>query len=176
MLLLHDMTSQDFDTICDSIPSDTKIISKEMKNIHPCCGCFSCWLKTPGICCIKDDYTLMPKYIVENNIFIIISKITYGCYSSYIKNVIERSIGVLLPFMHNVNNETHHPIRYKNKVPKLIFIGYGDNIDNDEKETFKAVCKGNAINFSAQNNYECHITDKINNINAILNSITGGRI
>lgn len=176
MLLLHDMTSEVFDIISKSIPTNTKIISKEMKNIHACIGCFSCWLKTPGICCISDDYTLMPKYIIENDIFIIISQITYGCYSSYIKNVIERSIGVLLPFMHKVNNETHHPARYKKKMPKLIFIGYGKNIPVDEKQTFKDICKGNAINFGAKNNYECYISDSINDINKIINSISGGRI
>lgn len=24
-------------------------------NIDACKGCFTCWKKTPGICCIKDD-------------------------------------------------------------------------------------------------------------------------
>ena len=24
-------------------------------DIHPCLGCFSCWDKTPGSCCMQDD-------------------------------------------------------------------------------------------------------------------------
>ena len=171
MLLLHDLLTKDFNSLSLDLPEDTKIISQEMKNIHPCCGCFNCWLKTPGKCCINDDYTLMPKYIVENNIFLIISEIKYGCYSSYIKNVIERSIGFLLPFMRNCNNETHHTIRYKNNIPKLIFIGYGENIENDEKETFRQIAKGNAINFGSENNYECYIVDNIFDISKTLKNI-----
>jgi hypothetical protein len=38
-----------------------------MKNIQPCCGCFNCWIKTPGKCVIEDDYTIMPKLFIEND-------------------------------------------------------------------------------------------------------------
>lgn len=97
MLLIHDMSSDKFKNLLIKLPDNTKIISKEMKNIHPCIGCFSCWLKTPGKCIINDDYTFIPKYIIDNDVVVIITEIKYGCYSSYIKNVFERSIGVLLP-------------------------------------------------------------------------------
>lgn len=171
MLLLHDLSLENFNSLSLHLPENTKIISKEMKNIHPCCGCFKCWVKTPGKCCINDDYTLMPKYIVESNLFIVISEIKYGCYSSYIKNVIERSIGFLLPFLRNYHNETHHTIRYKNRIPKLIFIGYGENIEDDEKETFRQISLGNAINFGSGNNYECHIADSLSDVSKVLKNI-----
>lgn len=171
MLLLHDLDSNEFNTILDIIPKNTKIISKEMKNIHPCCGCFSCWIKTPGKCIINDDYTLMPKYIVENDVFVVISEIKYGLYSSYVKNVIERSTGFLLPFMHKSNGETHHVIRYKDRIPKLIFIGYGENVSQDEKQTFKEVCKANAINFGAEDKFSCYIVDNFHEIHDTLSLI-----
>jgi multimeric flavodoxin WrbA len=171
MLLIHDLSSEKFKNLSIDLPNNTKVISKEMKDIHPCCGCFNCWLKTPGKCTINDDYTLMPKYIVENDIYIVISEIKYGCYSSYVKNVIERSIGFLLPFMRSYKGETHHTIRYKNRIPKLIFIGYGENIEEDEKETFKEISKANAINFGSENKYECYIADNMIDIPEILKSI-----
>ena len=168
MLLIHDLDSVTFQTISSIFPKNTTIVSKDMKNIHPCCGCFNCWIKTPGKCVINDDYTIMPKLFIENDIVIMITKVKYGCYSCYVKNVIERSIGYLLPFMIKVNNETHHSIRYKNKIPKLIFIGYSDNITSSEKETFFELIKGNAINFGAINNYECHVINNLQEINNIL--------
>ncbi|WP_294405184.1 flavodoxin family protein [uncultured Clostridium sp.] len=146
MLLVHDLNKDLEKEFLPCLNSDTKVFSKEMSNIHPCIGCFNCWIKTPGKCVINDDYTEIPKYIVQNDIYLVISSIRYGCYSPYIKNFIDRSIGFLLPFFRLVNGEIHHAIRY-DKIPKLVYIGYGDHINNEEKETFKNLVQGNAINF-----------------------------
>lgn len=35
---------------------DYRVIHTESMKISPCIGCNACWLKTPGICAIKDDY------------------------------------------------------------------------------------------------------------------------
>lgn len=168
MLLIHDLESETFENISSIFSKDTAIVSKEMKNIHPCCGCFNCWLKTPGKCVINDDYTIMPKLFIENNTVVIITKVQYGCYSSYIKNVIERSIGYLLPFLANVNGETHHTVRYKDKIPKMIFIGYSNDTTPSEKETFFELIKGNAINFGAKDNYECYLVDDLLSLKNLL--------
>ena len=162
--MIHDLEHDKFNSILQYLPQNIKIISKEMDNIYPCIGCFKCWLKTPGKCVIDDDYTYIPKYMKENNLIVFISEIKFGCYTSYIKNVIERSIGFILPFMYKINNETHHPSRYKNNVPKLIFIGYGSNLCDDEKENFREIAKANAINFGSENNYECHIVHEMSDL------------
>ncbi len=85
MLLIHDLSKEDSINISSLLPYNTKILSKEIGNIHPCRGCFNCWTKTPGKCTINDSYTEMPKYILQSNVVIIITKLYYGCYSPYIK-------------------------------------------------------------------------------------------
>lgn len=89
----------------------------------------------------------MPKYILHSNVLIIITKIYYGCYSPYIKNVIDRSIGILLPFFQKINGEIHHIYRY-NQSPKLVVIGYGEDITSNEETTFKALIKANSLNLN----------------------------
>ena len=166
MLLVHDLTKDDENAILPCLKDNTKIFSKEISNIHPCIGCFNCWVKTPGKCIIDDDYTEMPKYILENNHFVIISKIKYGCYSPYIKNVIDRSIGFLLPFFRVVDGNMHHSIRY-DKIPEMTFIAYGDDITYEEKETFKDLTHGNAINFGCDK-FNVFFAENIENLKNIL--------
>ena len=36
--------------------SECKILYAQEMKISPCVGCNACWLKTPGICAVKDDY------------------------------------------------------------------------------------------------------------------------
>ncbi len=100
MLLIHDLTKEDSSDILSLLPSNSKILSKEINNIHPCCGCFKCWTKTPGKCIINDSYTEMPKYILHSDLLIIITKYIMLLLSLY-KNVIDRSIGFYYPFSEN---------------------------------------------------------------------------
>lgn len=38
----------------EQVPT-VETLSVNSLNIKPCLGCFSCWSKTPGTCCIHDD-------------------------------------------------------------------------------------------------------------------------
>ena len=49
--------SVDNDMIRALIPNqEVEIIDTSDMKIAHCMGCNQCWLKTPGICAIKDDY------------------------------------------------------------------------------------------------------------------------
>ncbi|MCK5309215.1 MAG: flavodoxin family protein, partial [Thermoplasmata archaeon] len=91
-------------------------------NIAPCLGCFGCWIKTPGICVINDDGRIIPEKIVQSDLMVFLTSITFGGYSSELKKALDRAIPMLLPFFRKVNGETHHVMRYE-KYPKLLVIG-----------------------------------------------------
>lgn len=38
-----------------SSPTEIETLNISSLNLKPCLGCFSCWSKTPGECCIRDD-------------------------------------------------------------------------------------------------------------------------
>ena len=44
---------------------DAEVINTSSMKIAHCMGCNLCWLKTPGICAIKDDYEGIIKKLVE---------------------------------------------------------------------------------------------------------------
>jgi len=171
MLLIHDLNIQDSKQIIPSLPPYTKIFSKEIDNIKGCLGCFNCWIKTPGKCIIKDSYSEMPKFILENGTCIIVTEIKYGCYTSYVKNVLDRlPSGLLLPFFQTVNGEIHHVPRHKNTALKFIVIGYGQDVTYAEEKTFKDLIKRNMINLSVTD-YESYIIKDISEAKAILENL-----
>ena len=112
-----------------------------------CIGCFGCWLKTPGKCIIKDGFEDMGKRLSQVSEFILISKATFGSYSSAVKNVLDRSISYVLPFFEIRNGEMHHGERYHNALT-ISALFYGPMTEN-EKQTAKNLVKANAVNLNA---------------------------
>ena len=113
-----------------------------------CIGCFGCWLKTHGTCVIKDGFENMGKRLSEVSEFILISKATFGSYSSAVKNVLDRSISYVLPFFEIRNGEMHHGERYFNDL-KIFAVFYG-NMTDVEKKTAENLVKANAVNLNAK--------------------------
>jgi len=114
---------------------------------YTCIGCFSCWIKHPKKCIYKDSYSNMADILKNTDELIIISKSRYGCYSSSIKRVLERSIGYVLPYFTIRNNMIHHLSRYDKKL-KITALFYGD-INELDKENLYNLVKANSINFNA---------------------------
>ncbi len=103
-LLIHDLSPAAW----AGIRSDYTgwAVVKNNREIRPCCGCFSCWNKTPGRCVIRDGYDQMGRLIHSADEVTVISRYTYGGFSGFIKNVFDRSLGYVLPQFEVVDGET----------------------------------------------------------------------
>ena len=112
-----------------------------------CIGCFGCWLKTPGKCIINDGFEDMGQRLSQVNEFILISKATFGSYSSAVKNVLDRSIAYVLPFFEIRNGEMHHGERYHNHLT-ISALFYG-RMTEPEMQTASNLVKANAVNLNA---------------------------
>ena len=121
--------------------------SKGSKN-HYCIGCFGCWLKTPGRCFIRDDFQTMGERLASSDEILIISKATFGGFSSAVKNVMDRSISFVSPFFDIRGGEMHHRERYpKHLTISAVFYGH---MTEEEKETARGFVKANALNLNGQ--------------------------
>lgn len=145
-VLIHDLENTELFNLFPNINNEIKIISQESE-IKKCMGCFNCWVKTPGSCVIKDGYGDNGKLFAQSEELIIISQIYYGGYSPFVKNVLDRSIGYILPFFTIRNNEMHHKSRYKKRF-KLSVIAYGKDATQKEKDTLSKIVIANGINFN----------------------------
>lgn len=68
-------------------------------NIDACKGCFTCWKKTPGICCIKDDVQTVIDKQLEADIILWSFPLYYFNVPGILKNLIDRQLPMSLPFM-----------------------------------------------------------------------------
>ena len=51
------LTNAFLNGMAEAITITKEILPVYKMNIKPCTGCFGCWNKTPGKCCISDDMT-----------------------------------------------------------------------------------------------------------------------
>ena len=74
-------------------------LSVSTLDIKPCLGCFSCWSKTPGKCCIHDDMRAVIEKILWADVIIWSFPLYYFGLPGQLKNLIDRQLPMSLPFM-----------------------------------------------------------------------------
>lgn len=93
--------------------------------IKPCLGCFSCWNKTPGKCCIRDDMQEVIDKLLWADITIWSFPLYYFTVPGSLKNLIDRQLPTVLPFMVDRQDQTgngSHPSRYDMTARKTVVI------------------------------------------------------
>lgn len=135
--VINDQLSQ-FDWTVESLPlCDLKVAD--------CRGCFGCWTRTPGVCVIDDAGRDIAKSVVQCDLLIFLTPVTFGGYSFTLKKALDRMIPNLLPFFKKISGETHHVPRYDRR-PHFIGIGVLSEPDAELESVFSALVERNAIN------------------------------
>jgi hypothetical protein len=127
---------------------DTTPFALATMNIKPCRGCFSCWVKTPGVCIIRDDEEAVLRNLATSELTVWLTPITFGGYSPELKKALDRAIPILLPFFKKVHGEIHHPQRYA-LTRRLLAIGILPGQDDESEWVFRHLVGRNAINLAA---------------------------
>lgn len=128
-----------------SITSETRTVVLNSDEIHPCIGCFGCWIKTPGLCVIKTDCANSVSGLeIQSDAVVLLSRVTFGGYSADIKAFLDRSIPNISPFLEIYRGEMHHKVRYS-RFPRWIAFGYGESTPR-ERQTFSELAERNALN------------------------------
>ncbi len=126
--------------------------------IKPCIGCFGCWAQTPGICVIDDACREVTKKLVQSDLLVIVTPVTFGGYSSEAKKALDRSLGMMLPHTMKINGKTHHRPRYK-RYPRFIVVGTMPAHDPEIERVFKALVTRNSVNGHAPGHAGGVVTD-----------------
>ena len=82
-----------------SSPTEIETLNIGSLNIKPCLGCFSCWSKTPGECCIHDDMQGVINKILWADVVVWSFPLYYFGLPGQLKTLIDRQLPMSLPFM-----------------------------------------------------------------------------
>lgn len=94
-------------------------------NIAACKGCFACWQKTPGICCIKDDMQKVIGKLIDADLILWSFPLYYFNVPGILKNLIDRQLPMSLPFMSSKQNgygSGSHDFRYDMEGKRHVLI------------------------------------------------------
>lgn len=117
--------------------------------IHPCTGCFGCWVKTPGKCVIQDGYESTGIAMGKCTELILVSQCCYGSVSPFVKAVQDRAISYIHPDFVLRGGEMHHKRRYQNVITLSAYF-YGEAVTEAEKETARKLLAANADNYDGR--------------------------
>ena len=158
-IIMHDLSPEQWARLSPETREDDIIVGN-CGEAKYCVGCFGCWLKTPGTCVIPDRFRDMGKSLSQADELFIISRCSFGSYSAFVKNILDRSISYVSPFFEIRRGEMHHRPRYANKLT-LSALFYGENITDAEKETARGLVRANALNLNGQIGSVCFMEEEL---------------
>ena len=83
---------------------------------------------------------------IQSDLLIFLTPLTFGGYSSELKKIIERMLGLLQPGTTLIDDETHHLKRYE-RYPSLLAIGVTETREDEEELIFNNLIIRHSRNF-----------------------------
>lgn len=102
--------------------TEIREIAVNRLNIRPCLGCFSCWNKTPGTCCIRDDMAGVLEDLLWADVILWSFPLYYFSVPGPLKNLMDRQLPTVLPFMTQDSEFGGHPSRYERSQQRHVVL------------------------------------------------------
>jgi hypothetical protein len=118
---------------------------REVK-IADCTGCGGCALKAPGMCVLPDAANEIMGKLARSDLFVLLTPLTFGGYSSRLKKMLDRTMGMCIPIYHFYHGELHHALRYP-RPARLLGIGVAPAYDEANARVFDLLIERTALNY-----------------------------
>ena len=147
------------------LPDAETLILREQR-IGNCAGDFFCWVRSPGMCNTDDDNRVIAEKLIQSDLVIYLTPVTFGGVSSALKRAVDHQIQNISPFFTTIDGEIHHQRRYP-AYPSTLTIGWMDASDAQAEAVFRHLAGRNAINMYASTAV-CGIVDSTLNVDTQL--------
>ncbi len=119
-------------------------------NISYCIGCWDCWLKTPGICRLRDEHAMVLEAVVKADDVIFISEESVGFINATLKKTMDRLIPTVLPYIRIYHKESHHYPRYSSSANIHVIFVKTSSTTNDDVNLVKDYFQRVSLNFNSE--------------------------
>lgn len=97
--------------------------------LAPCVGCNACWLRTPGICALRDDYEKILKAVLQHDATILLSATALGFIDHRAKNIVDRMLPLATMYTRVVDGQMRYVPRYEKRFRfGLVYSGTADAV------------------------------------------------
>ena len=126
--------------------AEAETIYLKDKTILHCIGCFTCWIKTPGVCVHKDDMPEILERMRGADLMVYAMPLYVYTVPGLFKDFLDRLIPLAQPFIERRGDHFLHPPRYGQGLRKSVLIsnaGFpeGHHFDGLRK-TFRLLTSG----------------------------------
>jgi len=123
----------------------TETVYLQGKDIRPCLGCFSCWIKTPGKCVQDDEAEPLLTKIQRADMLVYATPLYDFTMTATMKAMIERMLPLLEPYLvEGPDGNTIHELRSRKMQPSVLIsvCGYPEISNFDVlRATFRKICQ-----------------------------------
>lgn len=113
--------------------AEVELFYTKKLDINPCQGEFNCWLKTPGKCHQEDDMQMLHAKLRAADVWVFASPVYVWGVSGPLKNLMDRIIPLVEPFIYMNDGHCSHPLRQGTKRSKIVLVS---NCGFWEKDNF----------------------------------------
>ncbi len=132
--------------------AEVEIFYTKKLNIKPCEGEMGCWIKTPGECFQKDDMQMVLSKLRQADAWVFACPVYVDGITGPLKNLLDRIIPLVLPFIELRDDHCRHPGREDTKSGKVVLVsncGFWE-LDNFDPLIvhMEAICKNLSREFA----------------------------
>lgn len=125
--------------------------------LKDCCGCWTCWWKTPGKCIFKELDEFYHEYVTSNRAIFFV-KVSKGFVSGNLKTLFDRMIPLFMPYTSISTGESMHVMRY-DKYPDIEFYDEGEFETQDGRKVYEDYVNRVFYQFFSKNIAIKHISE-----------------
>ena len=124
------------------VGADVELHYTKKLKINPCLGCYSCWLKTPGVCVQKDDMNALLPKIFSSEVVVFASPLYIWNVNGPMKNFMDRMLPLAKPELVEEGEYLRHPPREGVKSSKFVLVSTGSLWDGSNFDPLLAYFGG----------------------------------